>query len=211
MCGIVGYFGSREAMPLLHKGLKKLSYRGYDSWGFGVVNGVGVRTVKRVGDIETAELPEFHSARAGIAHTRWATNGKVCEENAHPHTCANGKVAVVHNGIVENYEELKSQLGDIKLKSDTDTEIIAHLISKELETSKNFPEAVRKAFCRLKGRNAVVAIHEDFEGIVGVKNGSPLVIGICGGEYFLGSDVLAFSDEAKEVIYLDDNELVVLN
>ncbi|MGC9310655.1 MAG: class II glutamine amidotransferase, partial [Candidatus Aenigmatarchaeota archaeon] len=192
-------------------GLKRLSYRGYDSWGFGVVNGSGIKVFKQVGDIEKATLPEFPRANIGVGHTRWATNGGVTEENAHPHTCSKGELAVVHNGIVENAEELKDGLDDHEFKSQTDTEVIAHLISGEMEGAKDFPEAVRKAFLRLEGRNAIVAMHKNFNGIVGIKKGSPLVVGEKGEEYFIGSDPMAFSDETNDVIYVDDDEMVVLN
>lgn len=210
MCGIVGYFGKQNAVPVLQKGLGRLSYRGYDSWGFGLKEGNSLKIIKEVGDIEKAKINGEFSANIGIAHTRWATNGEVNQRNSHPHTCSCG-VAVIHNGIVENADELKAELGDHHFSSETDTEVIAHLIGRNVRSGMDFPEAVRQAFLRLKGRNAIVAMHKDFNGLVGVKFGSPMVVGIKEGEeYFIGSDIMAFSDETNKVIYLEDNEMVVV-
>lgn len=209
MCGIVGYFGNGNAATYLKKGLGRLSYRGYDSWGFGLKEGGSIRVIKEVGDIEKATINGNFSANIGIAHTRWATNGEVNQKNCHPHTCSSG-VAVIHNGIVENADELKKELDGHKFTSDTDTEVIAHLIGKNIKEGKNFEEAVRLAFLKLKGRNAIVAMYKNFNGLVGVKNGSPLVIGIKDNEYFIGSDILAFSEETNKVMYLEDNEMVVV-
>jgi len=210
MCGIVGYFGKQKAVPFLQKGLSRLSYRGYDSWGFGLKEGNSLRIIKEVGDIEKANVNGDSQANIGIAHTRWATNGEVNQRNCHPHVCSSG-VAVIHNGIVENADELKAELGGHDFQSETDTEVIAHLIGTNIRKGMDFPEAVRQAFLRLEGRNAIVAMHKDFEGLVGVKFGSPMVIGVKEGEeYFIGSDILAFSDETNKVVYLDDNEMVVV-
>jgi glutamine---fructose-6-phosphate transaminase (isomerizing) len=211
MCGIVGYFGNRSAVKILHNGLRNLSYRGYDSWGFGLKENGGIQLIKEVGDVEKAEIKGDYKANIGVGHTRWATNGGVNQKNCHPHTCSCG-VAVVHNGIVENADELKKELnGHHKFVSETDTEVIAHLIGEELKKGEDFPEAVRKTFLRLKGRNAIVAIYKGFNGVVGVKNGSPLVVGIKDNEYFIGSDILAFSQETNKVIYMEDNQMVVMN
>jgi glucosamine--fructose-6-phosphate aminotransferase (isomerizing) len=211
MCGIIGYFGSQNAIPLIHRGLKRLSYRGYDSWGIGAVNAEVLTVLKRVGDIEGAQVDLNIAPNIGIGHTRWATNGGVTEENAHPHTCSKGEVAIVHNGIVENADELKEAMGEREFKSQTDTEVIAHLIEMEIDSGKDFPDAIKGAFSKIKGRNAIVAIHKDFKGVIGIKKGSPLVVGVKGEEYFIGSDPMAFSDETNEVIYMDDDEMVVLN
>lgn len=215
MCGIIGYFGNREAAPILQRGLKKLNYRGYDSWGFGLKNKDKIEIIKDVGDFEQLnEFPDIKS-NCGLSHTRWATTGKVSKGNAHPHTTEDNKIAVVHNGIIENFQELKDDLLNKghKFKSETDTEIICHLIE---EYSKyEFPEAVRKTFLKLKGRNAVVALHQNFNGLVGIKNGSPLVVGIKNNsgkeEYFIASDPRAFIEETNRVVFLEDNEMVVLN
>jgi glutamine---fructose-6-phosphate transaminase (isomerizing) len=209
MCGIVGYFGKQNAVPLLQKGLGRLSYRGYDSWGFGLKEGNSLKIIKEVGDIEKAKINGTYTANIGIAHTRWATNGEVNQRNSHPHVCSSG-VAVIHNGIVENADELKAELSDHTFHSETDTEVIAHLIGTNVKKGMEFPEAVRQAFLRLKGRNAIVAMHKDFDGLVGVKFGSPMVVGIKDDEYFIGSDIMAFSDETNKVVYLDDNEMVVV-
>jgi len=210
MCGIVGYFGNRNAVIFLRKGLGRLSYRGYDSWGFGLKEGSGIKLVKEVGDIEKAKINGDYYSNLGIGHTRWATNGEVNQRNCHPHMCSSG-VAVIHNGIVENADELKKELnGSHKFTSETDTEVIAHLIGEEMKKGVAFPEAARKTFMRLHGRNAIVAMHKDFDGLVGIKNGSPLVVGLKDDEYFIGSDILAFSDETDQVIYLEDGQMVVL-
>ncbi|MBN2094606.1 MAG: class II glutamine amidotransferase [Candidatus Aenigmarchaeota archaeon] len=210
MCGIFGYIGKENAAHHLRKGLVKLSYRGYDSWGFGLKEGNDIKLIKEVGDIENADVKLESNAKIGIGHTRWATHGEVTERNCHPHLCSSG-VAVIHNGIVENADELKKELeGRHKFHSETDTEVIAHLIGDELNAGTDFPEAVRKTFLKLKGRNAIVAMHKYFDGIVGIKSGSPLVVGIKGDEYFIGSDIQAFAEETDKAIYLDDHEMVVL-
>ncbi len=214
MCGILGYLGNRESVPILQKGLKNLNYRGYDSWGFGLKSKDKIEIIKDVGDFE--ELKDFPriESNCGISHTRWATTGKVSKENAHPHTNEDNKIAVVHNGIIENFQELKKELlsKGYKFKSETDTEIICHLI--EEYSGFEFPEAVRKVFLKLKGRNTVLAIHQDYNYLVGVKSGSPLVLGVKNNkgreEYFIASDSRAFIHETNKVIFLDDNELVVL-
>ncbi len=215
MCGIIGYLGNKEAALVLQKGLRKLNYRGYDSWGFGLKNKHKIEVIKDVGDFEQVEEFSDVESNCGISHSRWATTGKVSKENAHPHTTEDNKIVIVHNGIVENFQELKANLlsKGHKFKSETDTEIICHLIEEFSEYE--FPEAVRRAFLKLKGRNAVVALHQDFEGLVGVKNGSPLIVGIKNNsdkdEYFIASDSRAFVEETNKVVFLDDNELVVLN
>lgn len=210
MCGIVGYYGQRESAPILKKGLRKLNYRGYDSWGFGFKKSMGIHIIKDVGDFEQVkDFPEV-SSTCGISHSRWATTGEVSQKNTHPHTTEDGRIMVVHNGIIENFEELKKELIEKghKFQSDTDTEVFCHLIEEYLNIG--FPEAVRKAFLRLNGRNAVVAVNYDYPGLIGVKSGSPLVVGVGEKEYFIASDIRAFSDETKKVIFLEDNELVLI-
>ena len=215
MCGILGYIGGGEAVAVLQSGLKKLNYRGYDSWGLGLKTKNKIEIIKNIGDFEQLKnLPKIKS-NCGISHSRWATTGEVSKENAHPHTTENNKIAIVHNGIIENFHELKTELLNKghKFKSETDTEIICHLIEEYPEIE--FPEAVRKAFLRLKGRNAIVVLNQDLDKLIGVKNGSPLIVGIknnCDGdEYFIASDFRAFADKTKNAIFLDDNELAVLN
>lgn len=211
MCGIFGYFGSRNALPILQQGLKKLIYRGYDSWGLSFKNNGRIKVIKDVGDFEEANLGNSDISNVGISHVRWASTGKVSKENAHPHLDCEGKIAVVHNGIIENFQELKKELEERghKFNSETDTEIICHLIESYVKRDE-FPEAVRKSFLRLKGRNAIVAISEDFDGMVGVKSGSPLIVGLGDKEYFISSDVRSFWDKTDKVIYLDDNHLAIL-
>jgi glucosamine--fructose-6-phosphate aminotransferase (isomerizing) len=211
MCGILGYFGNNNALEILEEGLKKLTYRGYDSWGIGFKNNGKIKIIKDVGDFEKVNLENNINSNIGISHTRWATTGKVAKENAHPHADCKNKIAVVHNGIIENFQELKNELIDKghMFKSETDTEIICHLIEEYMKKYE-FPEAVRQAFLKLRGRNAIVVMHENFNGLVGAKNGSPLIVGIGKEEYFIASDVKAFLNKTKNVIYLDDNNLVIL-
>ena len=212
MCGIVGYFGYQNAILILEEGLKKLTYRGYDSWGFSFKDNGKIKVIKDVGDFEKINFRNRGNSNIGISHTRWATTGRVSKENAHPHLGCDGKIAVVHNGIIENFQQLKKELIEKghQFKSETDTEVVCHLIEEYVKENE-FPEAVRKCFLRLNGRNAIVVMHEDFNGLVGVKNGSPLLVGIGENEYFIASDVRAFIDKTKKVIYLDDNNLVVLS
>ncbi|OYT43405.1 MAG: hypothetical protein B6U88_01115 [Candidatus Aenigmarchaeota archaeon ex4484_56] len=217
MCGILGYIGYKDALQILQEGLKKLTYRGYDSWGFGLKTEEKIEVIKDVGDFEKSEnLPKIKS-NLGISHTRWSTHGRVSKENAHPHTTEDGLIAVVHNGIIENFQELKNELisKGHRFKSETDTEIICHLIEEYMK-KYDFSEAVRRSFLRLRGRNALVAICEKDNKLVGVKNGSPLMVGIgCNSgekyEYFISSDIRAFSHITDKVIFLEDNELIVLN
>ncbi len=214
MCGIIGYIGHKDASQLLHEGLKKLTYRGYDSWGLAIHTGSDIFHVKNVGDIEKLERIEIpFESNVGIAHTRWATAGSVTKENAHPHFNEDKSIAVVHNGIIENFQELKKELEmkGHRFSSETDTEVVCHLIEEYIEEGNDFPEAVRKAFLKLEGRNAIVATHRKFPGLVSIKKGSPLVVGVGDNEYFVASDIRAFLKHTKRVIFLDDNEMVILN
>ena len=186
MCGIFGYTGNKKnAANIILKGLKGLEYRGYDSWGIAVKVNDNIRSEKHVGKIGSAKtvLP---GATVGIGHTRWATHGGVTVENAHPHTDCKQEVAVLHNGIVENFQELKEELQEKghKFTSETDTEVIAHLIEEYLK-KKDFVTSVREAFNKLKGLNAIVALYTKSSQIVAAKNGSPLILGI--GDPFFSS------------------------
>ena len=209
MCGIFGYIGDKKTgAKIVIGGLKTLEYRGYDSWGIAV--GVGKKLIieKQVGKIRTAKtnLPQSHF---GIGHTRWATHGGVTDLNAHPHLSCNSEIAVVHNGIVENYQDIKRKLGkNHKIKSETDTEIIAHLIEEE-NKEKGFVDAVRSAFRKLKGLNAVVVSSSDGQ-IAVAKKGSPIVLGIGNGEYFIASDPAAILPYTKKVTFLEDNQLALV-
>ncbi|MEM7826981.1 MAG: glutamine--fructose-6-phosphate transaminase (isomerizing) [Candidatus Aenigmatarchaeota archaeon] len=214
MCGIIGYVGNRNAAEVLFNGLKKLTYRGYDSWGFGFKTENGIEIIKGVGDIENSQCTKLNriNANIGISHTRWATHGEVNYQNAHPHLCCSGKIAVVHNGIIENYQDLKKELikKGHKFSSDTDTEVIPHLIEENYKKTNNFFEAAKNSSKILKGCYAFVAMHKDFDGLVGIKDGPPLMIGINGNEQFIASDVVAFMDHAKDVIYIDDKEMAII-
>lgn len=211
MCGIIGYVGYRNARDVVLEGLKRLEYRGYDSAGIGIL-AEKLLVYKEVGDIKNLEevLPEINSNIA-IGHTRWATHGKVSKENAHPHLSCNGKIAVAHNGIIENFKELKEELeiNGHEFKSETDTEVIAHLIEENYKN--NLEEAVLDAIKKLKGSYAVIVISEDEPNkIVGARNESPLVIGIGENENFIASDIPAFLKYTKRVKYLNDGEICIL-
>ncbi len=211
MCGIIGYKGPNNASEILVTGLKRLEYRGYDSWGIAAKHGDGIYVSKHTTKLKDfdGELPETH---IGIGHSRWATHGKVNERNAHPHTSCDGKIAIVHNGIIENYQELRNYLASKghTFKSETDSEVIAHLI-EEYTKAHPFREATQKALGHIKGSYAIVAIKTDENEVIGARKESPLVVGIGDGEFFLASDVPAFIDHTKKVIFLGDEELAVLN
>lgn len=223
MCGIFGYIGKREnASNVVLEGLKLLEYRGYDSWGVAAQfkakrNDVRTRFIheKHIGKIGGALLdPKFDAPNSiAIGHTRWATHGGVTDENAHPQFDCERRVAVIQNGIVENYQELKTKLisKGHKFRSNTDTEVIAHLIEDSLNQNRPFREAVSKAFNKLKGLNAIVVINTLDKEIIAAKNGSPLIAGIGNGEYLISSDTSAILPFTKKVIFLRDNELISLN
>lgn len=215
MCGIVGYIGKKEASPILISGLRRLEYRGYDSAGLTVWNGRDLVSVKRIGKISdfAQELTEKKLVGSmGIAHTRWATHGIPSEENAHPQFDCSGDIAVVHNGIIENFASLKKALiqDGHKFTSQTDTEVVAHLIEK-YNKEQNFEEAVFSALRNLEGAYGLVVISAKEPGkIIVAKKGSPLVIGVGVDEYFVASDTSAILDHTKNVIYLDDGEVGVI-
>src|SRR5262245_4980289 len=215
MCGIVGYVGNREAEPTLVAGLRRLEYRGYDSAGVATVTGSRLHVRKQAGRLDALVSHLAHSpapGRVGIGHTRWATHGGATDDNAHPHLSGGGEVAVVHNGVIENYAALKQQLrGEgIVFRSDTDTEVIAHLIARHLDLG--LPRAVARVLPLLKGTYGLVAISlSDPDVIVGARLGSPLVLGLGGGENFLASDPSALVGFADQVVYLGDHELCVLS
>ncbi len=215
MCGIIGYIGKKEASPILISGLRRLEYRGYDSAGVSVWNGRDLVNVKRTGRISVLSdaIDEKRPVGSlGIAHTRWATHGAPSEENAHPHSDCSGKVAVVHNGIIENFVSLKKSLlsEGHKFISETDTEVIAHMIEKYMKV-EDFESAVVSTLKLLEGAYGLVAISADEpDKIIVAKKGSPLVIGIGDGEYFVASDTSAILDHTKNVIYLDDGEVGVV-
>lgn len=210
MCGIFGYVGKKNnAGDLVFEGLQRLEYRGYDSWGIAVANNAGLNLYKKVGKID--KKPKLPKASIGVGHDRWATHGGVTKINAHPHLDCSKQIAVVHNGIIENFQELKRELKSRghNFLSQTDTEVFPHLI-EEYE-NLGFVEAVKKAFKRLRGRNAFVIISSRDKKMVGLRDGSPLVFGNGNGEYFLASDVPAFLEYTKNVVFLDDQQGVVVN
>jgi len=214
MCGIVGYIGSKTVTPLLVEGLKRLEYRGYDSAGVAVMNGKGVETRRAAGKIarlEQALLAEPVHGTLGIAHTRWATHGAPTECNAHPHTDEQRTIAVVHNGIIENATALRQTLEEAGhvFSSETDTEVLAHLIEELfVDTLEN---AVMQALTRVEGTYGIAVVSsKDREKIVAARKGSPLLVGLGDGEYYVASDVSAILAHTRDVVYLDDGDLAVL-
>ncbi|PZQ64431.1 MAG: glutamine--fructose-6-phosphate transaminase (isomerizing) [Phenylobacterium zucineum] len=211
MCGIVGYVGGRQALPLLMEGLRRLEYRGYDSAGVAVVQDGALAVAKRKGKVRELEavLPAAGlPGSAGIAHTRWATHGEPSDANAHPHTDAAGRIAVVHNGIIENAAELRRRLAadGVAFRSETDTEVLAHLIARRPENS--LVEAVRAALGQVKGAYGVAVIDAARpEAIIAARNGGPVVVGVGDGEMFVASDASALMGHARHVAHLDDGEI----
>ncbi|GJG85240.1 glutamine--fructose-6-phosphate aminotransferase [isomerizing] [Gemmatimonadetes bacterium T265] len=214
MCGIVGYVGPRAATPLLIEGLKRLEYRGYDSAGVAVQNGHGVETRKAAGKIarlEAALALKPVDGTFGIAHTRWATHGPPNEKNAHPHTDEKADVAVVHNGIIENAPAIRTLLQQTghTIASDTDTEVIAHLVESAYDGC--LEDAVLEALAQVEGTYGIAVMHSGEPGkIVAARKGSPLLIGVGDGEYFVASDVSAILAHTRDVVYLEDGELAVV-
>ncbi len=213
MCGIVGYIGFRNAKEVILDCLKRLDYRGYDSAGVALLEKDELKVFKEVGEIEVLEkkIPNI-DATSGIGHTRWATHGEVSKRNAHPHLSCNGKIVVVHNGIIENFKKLREELEQRghKFKSDTDTEVIAHLIEESY--NDNLKDAVYSAIEKIRGYYAIVVLSGEEPGIiVGARRESPLVIGIGDNENFLTSDIPALLRYTNRVIYLDDGEVCVLS
>ncbi len=210
MCGIFGYIGDKNASLLVIEGLKNLDYRGYDSWGIAIQSNPSLQVVKEIGKIENCDPNKIKKSKLAIGHTRWATHGKATKINAHPHVSCNGKIAVVHNGIVENYQALKEKLKDHIFISETDSEVIPHLIEEYLKTHA-FTDAVIMTLNEIEGRFAVLIINLNHNELIVARRGSPLVIGVGDKEYFVASDVQAFVKHTKKVVYLDDNELALLN
>ena len=217
MCGIVGYIGRRDAIPVLLEGLRSLEYRGYDSAGLAVIHRNRLQVTKTAGRVQ--DLRDRINDRAntkatvGIGHTRWATHGEPNETNAHPHTDTAGRIAVVHNGIIENAEQLRDQLTrkGVTLVSDTDTEALAHLIAAEATGEVTLEEAVRRALGHVEGTYGLVVLDTFHQNeLVIARNGSPLVLGIGDGEMFVASDVAALVRYTKQVVYLDDAEIATV-
>ena len=213
MCGIVAYIGTNEALPILVGGLKKLEYRGYDSSGVALIDGGTIKAVKASGKIKELEdklKVDPPKGTIGIAHTRWATHGAPTVENAHPHTSYNGKISIVHNGIIENYASLKARLisDGVKFNSETDTEVVAHLIARFY--NGDLKTAVIKALALVEGTFGLAVISSDEPGtLIGARRGSPLILGIgSNNDHFLASDVSAIINHTQKVVYLDDNDIV---
>ncbi|AXG07691.1 glutamine--fructose-6-phosphate transaminase (isomerizing) [Haloplanus rubicundus] len=216
MCGIIGYVGDAdETLSVLLDGLSNLEYRGYDSAGV-AVGGDGLRVEKRAGQLDALEAALDDASVAGpvgIAHTRWSTHGPPTDDNAHPHTDERGRVAVVHNGIIENYRELRDELEHegVTFASETDTEVVPHLIARELRGGLDPEAAVRAATDRLAGSYALAVVVAGTDALFAVRHDSPLVLGVGDGESFVASDVPAFLERTRDVAYLDDDEFVRLD
>ncbi len=227
MCGIVAYLGDKEAEPILLEGLKRLEYRGYDSAGIAVSDGGDLKVVRsagRISSLEEALENEQVSGGIGIAHTRWATHGPATTKNAHPHVDHTGKIAIVHNGIIENFTTLKTWLikNGASFSSDTDSEVIANMIShfyyddsetlKDLDPARRLEESVRLTLHELSGTYGLTVLCQDVPGtIIAARSGSPLVIGVGDGEFIIASDAAAIVKHTTQAIYLGDNEMAVIN
>jgi glucosamine--fructose-6-phosphate aminotransferase (isomerizing) len=216
MCGIVGYIGNKKVVPILIDGLKRLEYRGYDSAGLAVLEQgrmVVYRSVGKIKELESAVWGANLTGTVGLGHTRWATHGRPTEENAHPHTDCTGDLVVVHNGIIENYLALKEKLiaeGHV-FRSETDTEVIAHLIEKYLKEDPDIERATRRALTDLTGAYAIGVLWKGDPGrIVGARCQSPLVVGLGEGDFFFASDIPAILSHTRNVLFLNDGEMVVL-
>src|SRR5688572_14341243 len=217
MCGIVAYVGHRQAQEVIIKGLKRLEYRGYDSAGIALLNG-GLNIYKKKGKV--SELENFHKGKnldstIGIGHTRWATHGEPNDENAHPHYSSTKKLAIIHNGIIENYASLKQELlkKGHKFLSETDTEVFIHFIEDIFENEKcSLDEAVRLALTKVVGAYAIVVMSlDDPNLLIAARKGSPLVVGIGKDEFFMASDATPIIEYTNEVVYLNDQEIAIVN
>ena len=215
MCGIVGYIGSKDVVSVLIEGLRKLEYRGYDSAGVALVHDGVVdlrRSAGKLANLEAVIAGNPITGRYGVGHTRWATHGRPTEENAHPHRDCTGRIVVVHNGIIENYLDLKHELQHQghKFVTETDTEIVAHLVERETKDD-GLENAVRRALVLMRGLFALVLISaDDPEKIVTVRNGPPIVVGLGDGEFFVASDIPAILSHTRDVVFLGDEEMAVI-
>ncbi|RYD74804.1 MAG: glutamine--fructose-6-phosphate transaminase (isomerizing) [Sphingobacteriales bacterium] len=217
MCGIVGYIGYREAWPIVLKGLKRLEYRGYDSAGISIMNGDGQHIYKKVGKVIALEEYAEDRDKSGtiaMGHTRWATHGIPSDRNSHPHTSNNGRLSIIHNGIIENYATLKEELSSRghEFTSDTDTEVLIHFIEEIQKIEQiDLLEAVRLALREVTGAYAIVIMDkENPDRLIAARKGSPMVIGVGKGEYFIASDATPIIEYTKNVIYLNDHEIALI-
>ncbi|MFM7598019.1 MAG: glutamine--fructose-6-phosphate transaminase (isomerizing), partial [Actinomycetota bacterium] len=219
MCGIVGYVGEKQALEVVVEGLRRLEYRGYDSAGVAVITGDRLETRKKAGKLANLEslLGEdpLEAATLGIGHTRWATHGGPTDSNAHPHVSEDGRVAVIHNGIIENFAELRDELtqAGVALSSETDTEVVAHLLAAELPLAGgDLAEAMRRTCRRLDGAFTLVAVvADDTDVVVAARRNSPLVVGLGEGENFLASDVAAFVSHTRNALELGQDQVVQIS
>ncbi len=215
MCGIIGYIGSKQVVPILIDGLRRLEYRGYDSAGVAVVRDGAIdlrRSAGKLARLEEVIATTPIDGEYGIGHTRWATHGRPTEENAHPHRDCTGRIVVVHNGIIENYLELKQHLQSQghTFVTETDTEIVAHLVEREMKDD-GLENAVRRALLYLRGLFALVLISaDDPNKIVTVRNGPPIVVGLGDGEFFVASDIPAILGHTRDVVFLGDEEMAII-
>ncbi|MBL7051768.1 MAG: glutamine--fructose-6-phosphate transaminase (isomerizing), partial [Nanoarchaeota archaeon] len=213
MCGIAAYYGRRNGVPIVVEGLKRLEYRGYDSAGIAILQNGEIEIIKTKGKVkQLVELSKNKIGNVVIAHTRWSTNGQPNHINSHPHSSMDGKIAIIHNGIIENHSKLKKELIEkygYEFKSETDSEVIAQLIQYFYEG--DFEEAFRKMLTKIDGAFGIVALHQDHDQMICAKKGSPLVLGIGENEFFLGSDASPFLDYTKNVIYLDEMQMAVIS
>src|SRR5881628_1846723 len=213
MCGIVGYIGPKNVTEVLVDGLRRLEYRGYDSAGIAVVGNGSIEIRRCAGKLRNLEdvLGRHPVAGSyGIAHTRWATHGRPSEENAHPHRDCSSSVVVIHNGIIENYLQLKRELAASghKLVTETDTEVFAHLVEANLRPGSTLEGAVRQALVAITGSNSLLVISSNSPGkIVAARNGSPLIVGLGREENFVASDIPAILQHTRNVVFLDDGEV----
>jgi glutamine---fructose-6-phosphate transaminase (isomerizing) len=218
MCGIVGYYGTKDAVPLLLRGLKRLEYRGYDSAGLALLGDTGIKILKKAGkviDLERVVDDSVLRGIIGIGHTRWATHGEPNDTNAHPHLDQTEKFALIHNGIIENYSSIKTYLEQkgVQFRTETDTEVLVQLISFIYsENGKSFEKAVCKALKQVVGTYGIIVLCADEpQKMIAARHGSPLVMGVSSGEYFIASDVSPIVDHTREVIYLEENEYVLID
>ena len=215
MCSIIGYLGSDDAAPIIVHGLGRMEYRGYDSVGVATGSKSRITIKKGIGKVAEVNanlgLDQLHGS-TGIGHTRWATHGKVTDKNAHPHLSNSGKIAIVHNGIIENFEELKSNLQNkgYKFQSETDTEVIANLIQLNFDESSDVKQSIIKTVAQLKGHYSFVVIFEDGT-LAAARFHEPLIVGVGKDSYYLSSDVLGFIERTDDAIYVDNEDFVIVN
>ena len=218
MCGIVGYYGTKDAIPILINGLKRLEYRGYDSAGIAVHGDASIDIIKKAGKVkqlETALMDSTLRGNIGIAHTRWATHGEPNDVNAHPHLDHTESIAVIHNGIIENHDVLRTALEDegVEFVSETDSEVLVQLISSIYKKSGlNFSDAVRAALQEVIGAYGIIVMSKDDpDTIVAARYGSPLVLGVGKDEYFIASDASPIIEHTRNVIFLEEGEMVTIS